>query len=440
MNNLHLKISRIDLPVHKPLVLGPGLEIHTIPYYCARITDGVYTGTGWGVSSPLWGGFSHVPLEEGIVQVERLLLETAKLLMKRYVASSNLARELVLAHADCMGPSVWEKSETPIPVLIRGMVLAPIEGALCDYLAQTQGMDMVTFLATQVASDANIFSSSALGSICPFLTIGGTSTLEDVAHTLQAFGQRPVVKFKIGSKKDPVAEAEFVSHVMSHGLPPETYMVIDNNQAYTPEECRVVVEKLQQNGVVDRLRFFEQPFKREQEPQDFDKLFFDIAPEVLISLDESVGSAGDLRKLAGKLSTAYAGNVLCVPKFEKGGLVEIVSILEEARRMHVGVTPSTLTGPPAQLPQYWDLFRHVAGAMTVPGYPTSFGAEANGYEILNWKEAVQLTIRTEQQSAAMFSATESLLAGSGQREGAWPVECALKDWSEIPWTNSFTIL
>jgi L-alanine-DL-glutamate epimerase-like enolase superfamily enzyme len=430
MNRLSLAINRIDLPVKEPLVLGPGLVIHTIPYYYAEISDGKTTGVGWSVSSPLWGGLAHIPLEEGIRQVETWLMELAAKLLENYRNCADLAGNLNTLHDEGMKAGI-------IPPLIKGMILSPIEGALCDMLAKQERRTMVEFLKTRIATDQDIFTERPLEYLVPFLTIGGSATSETVSKQIETYGKRKAVKFKIGSKKDPLKEIAAISDIMLHVLPADTLMVIDNNQAYAPEQCREIVSGLGESGVLGKLMFFEQPCRRGEEPDGIDALFSDIAPSLPIALDESVGNADDIARVTAKFAVKRPENIIVIPKFEKGGLIETVRVMEAARKHNLKISPSTLTGPPPQVPQYWELFRHAADVVTMPGESNSFPAEANGYEILDWPEAVKTLMSKSESGQTIFSVTENRLSASPPLADPWPPECAIKSHDEIPWKSIY---
>lgn len=433
------RIKRIDLAVQRPLVLGPGLVIDKIPYYCVQFTDGAIVGTGWGVSSPLWGGLKHLPLPEGIAKVEEWMLEFAPMLLGDLQNSNDPSQDLKRIHESLYDGKGTSAKGEPIPPLIRGMLLAPLEGAVCDYLAQKEGKTMVEFLKQRVAVDPGIFCEPQYQYLCPFLTISGNSTVDEVRENLARFKARPVVKFKVGSKGDPVAEAEFMNVLFKDILPESTLMVIDNNQAYSPEQCSALLSTLKDGGNLRRLLFIEQPFKRGEEPENIDMMFERIDPGIRIALDESVGSAADLERIAPLISSSYQErkNLIFIPKIEKGGLVEIVRMLEIARKLGIQVSPSTLTGPPPQIPQYWELFRQVSNVLGIPGVKGAFGMEANGYEILDWNDAVRELIAESEQGNAMFKEDEPLLQAGEQFSGAWPNESKLRPIDAITWNGKF---
>ncbi len=382
-----LTIRRFDLPLNQPLVLGPGLNIHSIPYYFTKIEPG---GEGWSVSSPLWGGFRDRPLNQGIADVQRLIVEATRYVWERYIVGrkkGSLDLREIQHHIRGVPDYLWTNMR--VPSLIKGMAFAPLMGALADSEARAVNESIAMYLSNIFRNNSPFFFEVDRRQVLPALTIGGDATGERVAELQKQYGQREFVKFKIGTKKGGVeAEAEFIQDVLAQYLLNNPYFILDANQAFSSQDCGELLGKLASAGHLEKLLFLEQPSKVGDEPSDFDTMYDAISPGIKLSWDESVASAADVKRLAERISGRSAPHVLVVPKFEKLGLVEFVEMYTAAKEYGFGVTPSTLTGPPNQ----WALFANLVERLpcfTFPDNPRIIPVEANGYEILKWGEIVE---------------------------------------------------
>ncbi|MBI2575839.1 hypothetical protein HYV84_01390 [Candidatus Woesearchaeota archaeon] len=275
-----------------------------------------------------------------------------------------------------------------VPPLIKGMAFAPLMGALVASDSRAAGRDLSIYLSEDVfRGDSPFFYEVDRRVVTPALTIDGKATPEKVLELQEKYGKRPVVKFKIGTK-GLEEEIAFILDILGNHLPHRPYFILDANQAHSPESCGRVLERLAHAGYLEKLLFLEQPSKVGEEPNGFDTMYAGISPGIRISWDESVASVSDIKRLSERIGGRQAPDVLIVPKFEKLGLVEFVEMFAAADNYGFRVTPSTLTGPPNQ----WALFAYLAERLpcfTLPGNPRAIPVEANGYEILRWREIAQ---------------------------------------------------
>ena len=112
----------------------------------------------------------------------------------------------------------------------------------------------------------------------------GVDTPEKMGDVAQKNAQRPILKIKLSGEGD----LERLQAIRKYA--PETRLVVDANEAWTPEHFNRYVPELMQLGV----EMIEQPF-----PADYDSVLKTLDHPIPICADESCHDTADLDRLVG---------------------------------------------------------------------------------------------------------------------------------------------
>jgi L-alanine-DL-glutamate epimerase-like enolase superfamily enzyme len=155
----------------------------------------------------------------------------------------------------------------------------------------------------------------------------GVDTPEKMGDLAQKNAQRPILKIKLSGEGD----LERLQAIRKYA--PETRLVVDANEAWTPEHFNRYVPELMQLGV----EMIEQPF-----PADYDSVLKTLDHPIPICADESCHDTADLDRLVGLYEFV---NI----KLDKtGGLTEALRLQDTAEskgfRTMVGCMSATSLG------------------------------------------------------------------------------------------------
>jgi L-alanine-DL-glutamate epimerase-like enolase superfamily enzyme len=155
----------------------------------------------------------------------------------------------------------------------------------------------------------------------------GVDTPEKMGDLAQKNAQRPILKIKLSGEGD----LERLQAIRKYA--PETRLVVDANEAWTPEHFNRYVPELMQLGV----EMIEQPF-----PADYDSVLKTLDHPIPICADESCHDTADLDRLVGLYEFV---NI----KLDKtGGLTEALRLQDAAEskgfRTMVGCMSATSLG------------------------------------------------------------------------------------------------
>jgi L-alanine-DL-glutamate epimerase-like enolase superfamily enzyme len=133
---------------------------------------------------------------------------------------------------------------------------------------------------------------------------------EVMGAAARAEAHRPLLKLKLTGERD----TERVRAVRAAA--PDTRIIVDANEAWTPEVFREVVPRLAELGVA----MIEQPF-----PSTADEALGELERTVPVTADESCHTRADLQRLAGLY------DIVNVKLDKTGGLTEAIALTEAAR-------------------------------------------------------------------------------------------------------------
>jgi L-alanine-DL-glutamate epimerase-like enolase superfamily enzyme len=148
-------------------------------------------------------------------------------------------------------------------------------------------------------------------------------TPEAMAAAARAEAQRPLLKLKLAGDGD----ADRIAAVRSAA--PESRIIADANEAWTPAVFRDVVPQLVALGVA----MIEQPF-----PATDDEVLRDVDRPVPVAADESCHTRADLDRLAGLY------DVVNIKLDKTGGLTEALAVAEAARARGLAVMVGCMIG------------------------------------------------------------------------------------------------
>jgi len=132
---------------------------------------------------------------------------------------------------------------------------------------------------------------------------------EKMAADARAAAHRPLLKLKLGGAED----VERVRAVRSAA--PESRLVVDANEAWTPADCERLFPRLAEL----KVEMVEQPL-----PAGGDEALTDLARPVPVCADESCHDSGDLDRLAGRY------DMVNIKLDKTGGLTEALALAEAA--------------------------------------------------------------------------------------------------------------
>ena len=133
---------------------------------------------------------------------------------------------------------------------------------------------------------------------------------QKLAESAKKWSSFPLLKLKLGP-------SDVVESVMSvRAARPDSRLIIDANEAWTPSEFRSYLPELETLGV----EMIEQPF-----PADSDQILEDIDSSILICADESFHLADDL----GRLHNRY--DVFNIKLDKTGGLTEAIELSKKIK-------------------------------------------------------------------------------------------------------------
>jgi len=137
-------------------------------------------------------------------------------------------------------------------------------------------------------------------------------TPEKMAAAAKAAATRPILKLKLGGENHDLGRVEAVREAA-----PNTRLLIDANESWSPEHYRKIVHTLNELGV----ELIEQPF-----PADADEVLETLNHPIPVCADESCHTTIDLPRLKNRYE---AVNV----KLDKtGGLTEALHLCKRARK------------------------------------------------------------------------------------------------------------
>ncbi len=231
----------------------------------ATITDGAYTGRGEGAP------------------------------IRRYEQTC----ESVLAQIDSIKRETNLTLQTLQNLLPPGAARNALDCALWDLEAKHTGKRVWELANIPIASAVETSFTISL------------NTPEKMGHAADAHSTAPILKLKLGGDDLDLARVEAV-----HLAAPNTRLLIDANESWSPEHYGNVAPKLKTLGV----ELIEQPF-----PANADEVLEKLDHPVAICADESCHTTTDLPRLKNRYE---AINV----KLDKtGGLTEALRLCEEAR-------------------------------------------------------------------------------------------------------------
>tara|TARA_Y100000310_G_C20674165_1_gene811974 strand:+ start:1100 stop:2461 length:1362 start_codon:yes stop_codon:yes gene_type:complete len=382
-NVVGFEAYRVVIPLKKALILGDGKVIDNL--YNHHIFIGA--GEMSTVASPLWGGIDEEQ-RRGNHEMEILMGIYSRrlfdLLLTDDIFSNVGSVDIRRLQREFMSLGGFKFTDgTEVQKLVEVQVKAPFPSALAVNEAIAQRLNIVDYLD-------NAFSDSETSLFLPYdrqrqfhpaLTIGGKTELKDANDGMETYGKRRSMKFKIGTMGIEQDYKNITSILDAHK---DVLFIMDNNQAYTPETCKELMDKLDHGGYLKRLLFMEQPFNVGEEIEGM-KVFKDYLKRGFkISLDESVADSSDVARL-GKGFREYLDedqmrNIVIVPKIEKGGIIEVVEMAYQAKKYNFVLSPSTLTGNPGQVAFFYQLFTRMDNVLTYPGDDKALIAEANGVQ------------------------------------------------------------
>lgn len=146
---------------------------------------------------------------------------------------------------------------------------------------------------------------------------------EAMGAAARAEGHRPLLKLKLTGERD----AERIAAVRAAA--PDTRLIADANEAWTPAVFADLVPQLAQLGVT----MIEQPF-----PAAEDEVLRDLERAVPIAADESCHTRHDLDRLAGLY------DVVNVKLDKTGGLTEAIALAAAARERGLGLMVGCMIG------------------------------------------------------------------------------------------------
>jgi L-alanine-DL-glutamate epimerase-like enolase superfamily enzyme len=174
------------------------------------------------------------------------------------------------------------------------------------------------------------------------LTTAYTISLDEpeaMGRSAQEQANRPLLKLKL-TGADDLARVRAVRHAA-----PESRLIVDANEAWTPEVFAEMSPTLAALGV----ELIEQPL-----PSDRDEPLAELPHPVPIAADESCHTSADVPALAGRY------DVVNIKLDKTGGLTEALRVVDVARDVglaimigcmvgtSLGVAPATLLGPVAR--------------------------------------------------------------------------------------------
>ena len=137
-------------------------------------------------------------------------------------------------------------------------------------------------------------------------------TPEKMAAAAKAAATRPILKLKLGGENHDLARVEAVREAA-----PNTRLLIDANESWSPEHYRKIVSALKELGV----ELIEQPF-----PADADEVLETLNHPIPVCADESCHTTVDLPCLKNRYEAVNA-------KLDKtGGLTEALRLCKRARK------------------------------------------------------------------------------------------------------------
>ena len=381
-----VKIYRTYPEQRGPLHLGK-VSIEHLRNWITEV-DG---GTGLTVGSPLWAGWAHKKEERGNNDLERVIRDFTRVFYPELISGKNKGDfpiRWLQYGAEHLKPSEYTDRED-LTRLIIAQAITPLMSAIADREAIAQGKTIADYLDTQFGGDF-LLPYNPERQVVPAITVGGDWSVDKAEKAMSQFGERGLLKYKVGKIQDWEADLERIVKVQEKAAP-GTKFIIDANQAYGPEEYINIIEGLKTAEIVDDLLFFEQPFKIGEETEAMRKIAPYVRAGQKISFDESVSSSDDVYRikeaLEGVLDSKYHSNIVVVPKIEKGGLVEFMEIVAAAEECGFMVSPSTLTGPPLQYALFADLTARMKNVITLED--GSIPVEANGFEFYVWSKVAE---------------------------------------------------
>jgi L-alanine-DL-glutamate epimerase-like enolase superfamily enzyme len=155
-----------------------------------------------------------------------------------------------------------------------------------------------------------------------------------MAAAAKAAATRPILKLKLGGQSLDFSRIEAV-----HKAAPNTRLLIDANESWSPDHYRKIVPELK--GLAVEL--IEQPF-----PADADEVLETLDHPIPVCADESCHTVADLPRLKGRYE------VVNVKLDKTGGLTEALRLCERAResgfKLLIGCMVGTSLGmAPARL-------------------------------------------------------------------------------------------
>jgi hypothetical protein len=241
-----------------------------------------------------------------------------------------------------------------------------------------------------------------------------------------------IILFSLRGKKFTQKEADRMAQILGMHEFQNSYFVIDNNQSYSTDECFLILKILKQESVLDRMLFIEQPCKRGEEPKNL-ATYFDSLGNIRVALDESIASSADIERINKKCKNI--SSLIIIPKIEKGGIIELWKMIKMCDELGITMSPSTLTGPPPQLSQYIKIFSGLDNLVFSPQNPNAMIMEANGYEILEWDNAVKVLMDEQIKDESIFSKTEKILTTQNGSLDFWGGSYKTKNPSLIDWKS-----
>ncbi|PYJ27391.1 MAG: dipeptide epimerase [Verrucomicrobia bacterium] len=137
-------------------------------------------------------------------------------------------------------------------------------------------------------------------------------TPEKMAAAAKAAAARPILKLKLGGENLDLARVEAVREAA-----PNTRLLIDANESWSPERYRKIAPSLTKLGV----ELIEQPF-----PADADEVLESLDHPIPVCADESCHSTADLPRLKNRYE------VINVKLDKTGGVTEALRLCDRARQ------------------------------------------------------------------------------------------------------------
>ncbi|MDX2103505.1 MAG: dipeptide epimerase [Alphaproteobacteria bacterium] len=184
-----------------------------------------------------------------------------------------------------------------------------------------------------------VWQAAGLPEPKPVITVYTISlgTPEVMAAEAAKQAHRPLLKLKLGGG----ADLERVAAVRAAA--PNARLVVDANEAWTPDFCRQALPALAAMGV----QMVEQPL-----PAGADGALADMPRPVMVCADESLHDRGDLRDLSGRY------DAINIKLDKSGGLTEGLALARDAQalglKLMIGCMVGTSLGmAPAHLLAQW---------------------------------------------------------------------------------------